>query len=180
MLEVALGRLLGVVARMEGMTARHVRVVRTLLVRPGLMVLRRFLVMSRGVLVVFRRLRMMFSRLFGHGIPPVSGERPSDRIEKLTHISGSPGSGAIGPWSYALKAWPSPLDANGNLLRRLALPLAIQSWSLTSLEQRLFKTGGRLIRHARYFVLQLAESHLTSRLFGQILGRIERLAWHPT
>ena len=28
--------------------------------------------------------------------------------------------------------------------------------------------------------LQLAESHLTQRLFGQILGRIERLAWHPT
>jgi hypothetical protein len=68
----------------------------------------------------------------------------------------------------------------GNLLRRLALPLTIQSWSLTSLQQRLFKTGGRLIRHARYFVLQFAESHLTSRLFGQILGRIERLAWHPT
>jgi hypothetical protein len=42
------------------------------------------------------------------------------------------------------------------------------------------KAGGRLIRHARYFVLQLAESHLTSRLFGQILGPIERLAWHPT
>jgi hypothetical protein len=45
---------------------------------------------------------------------------------------------------------------------------------------QLFKTGGPLIRHARYFVLQLAESHLTSRLFGQIVGRIERLAWHPT
>jgi hypothetical protein len=28
------------------------------------------------------------------------------------------------------------------------LPLAIQSWTLTSLQQRLFKTGGRLIRHA--------------------------------
>ena len=68
----------------------------------------------------------------------------------------------------------------GNLLRRLVLPLAIQNWSLTSLQQRRFKTGGRLIRHARYFVLQLAESHLTSRLFGQILWRIERLAWHPT
>ena len=50
----------------------------------------------------------------------------------------------------------------GNLLRRLVLPLTIQSWSLTSLQQRLFKTGGRLIRHARYFLLQLAESHLTS------------------
>jgi hypothetical protein len=68
----------------------------------------------------------------------------------------------------------------GNLLRRLVLPRAIQSLSLTSLQQRLFKTGGRLIRHARYFILQLAESHLTRHLFGQILGRIERLTWHPT
>ena len=33
----------------------------------------------------------------------------------------------------------------GNLLRRLVLPACIQSWSLTSLQQRLFKTGGRLI-----------------------------------
>jgi hypothetical protein len=41
-------------------------------------------------------------------------------------------------------------------------------------------TGGRLIRHARYFVLQLAESYLTPYLFRQILRRIERLAWHPT
>jgi len=60
------------------------------------------------------------------------------------------------------------------------LPLAIQSWSLTSLQRRLFKTGGRLIRHARYFTLQLAESQLTQTLFRQILGRLERLAWHPT
>ena len=68
----------------------------------------------------------------------------------------------------------------GNLLRRLALPAAIQDWSLTSLQQRLLKTGGRLIRHARYFTLQLAESYLTGSLFRQILRRIERLAWHPT
>jgi hypothetical protein len=74
----------------------------------------------------------------------------------------------------------------GNLERRLVLPVAIQSWSLTSLQQRLFKTGGRLIRHARYFILQLAESYrlaesyLTPTLCRQILGRIERLAWHPT
>jgi hypothetical protein len=31
-----------------------------------------------------------------------------------------------------------------------------------------------------YFILQLAESYLTLRLFGPILRRIERLAWHPT
>ena len=68
----------------------------------------------------------------------------------------------------------------GNLLRRLFLPRAIQNWSLTSLQQRLFKTGGRLIRHARYFILPPAESYLTQRLFRQMLGRIERLAGHPT
>jgi hypothetical protein len=37
----------------------------------------------------------------------------------------------------------------------------------------------RLIRHARYFTLQLAESYLTGSLFRQILQRIERLVWHP-
>jgi hypothetical protein len=68
----------------------------------------------------------------------------------------------------------------GNLLRRLALPLAIQNWSLTSLQQRLFKTGGRLIRHARYFTLQLAESYLTWPLFRRIVARIAQLAWYPT
>jgi DDE family transposase len=68
----------------------------------------------------------------------------------------------------------------GNLLRRLVLPVTVQDWSLTSLQQRLFKTGGRLIRHARYFTLQLAESYLTGPLFRQILARIERLAWYPT
>jgi hypothetical protein len=68
----------------------------------------------------------------------------------------------------------------GNLLRRLVLPAAIQDWSLTSLQQRLLKTGGRLIRHARYFTLQLAESYLTGALFRQILSRIERLGRPPT
>ncbi len=52
--------------------------------------------------------------------------------------------------------------------------------AVTVAGQRLFKTGGRLIRHARYFILQLAEGHLTQRLLGQTLGRIERLAGHPT
>jgi len=46
---------------------------------------------------------------------------------------------------------------------------------LTSLQQRLVKTGGRLIKHARYYWLLLAESHLTRRLFGSILRQIEAL-----
>ena len=36
----------------------------------------------------------------------------------------------------------------GNLWRRLGLPQRIKSWSLTSLQQQLVKTGGRLIQHA--------------------------------
>jgi hypothetical protein len=60
----------------------------------------------------------------------------------------------------------------GNLWRRVVLPKRIDAWSLTSLQQRLVKTGGRLIKHARYYWLVLAESHLTRRLFGQMLRRI--------
>ena len=63
----------------------------------------------------------------------------------------------------------------GNLWRRLVLPLRVGKWSLTSLQQRLVKTGGRLIQHARYYWLLLAEGHLTRRLFGGMLRRIEAL-----
>ncbi|OLD61576.1 MAG: hypothetical protein AUI53_05200 [Acidobacteria bacterium 13_1_40CM_2_60_7] len=37
----------------------------------------------------------------------------------------------------------------GNLWRRLALPRRIQNSSVTSLQHRLVKTGGRLVKHAR-------------------------------
>ncbi len=38
--------------------------------------------------------------------------------------------------------------------------------------QRLIKTGGRLVKHARYYWLLLAEGHLNRRLFGDMLHRI--------
>jgi hypothetical protein len=60
----------------------------------------------------------------------------------------------------------------GNPWRRLVLPKSIDAWSLTSLQQRLMKTGGRLVKHARYYWLLLAEGHLHRRLFGQMLRRI--------
>jgi len=60
----------------------------------------------------------------------------------------------------------------GNLWRRLGLPHRIKTWSLTSLQQRLMKTGGRLVKHARYYWLLLAEGHLNRRLFGDMLRRI--------
>ena len=64
----------------------------------------------------------------------------------------------------------------GNLWRRLALPKRIENWSLTSLQQRLVKTGGRLVKHARYYWLFLAEGHLTRRLFGSMVRRIAVLS----
>ena len=57
----------------------------------------------------------------------------------------------------------------GNLWRRLVLPPRVKRWSLTSLQQRLVKTGGRLVKHARYYWLLLAEGHLNRRLFGEML-----------
>ena len=72
--------------------------------------------------------------------------------------------------------WLSLIAYNlGNLWRRLVLPQRIENWSLTSLQQRLVKTGGRLVKHARYYWLILAESHLTRRLFGGMLRRMEAL-----
>ena len=54
-------------------------------------------------------------------------------------------------------------------------PVGIDKWSLSSLQQRLVKTAGRLIKHARYHWLLLAESHLTRRLFGSMLHKIGAL-----
>jgi len=38
------------------------------------------------------------------------------------------------------------------------------------------KTGGRLIKHARYYWLLLAEGHLTRRLFRAIVQRLATLS----
>jgi Transposase DDE domain group 1 len=78
--------------------------------------------------------------------------------------------------SNEVRLWLSLIAYNlGNLWRRLALPKKIENWSLTSLQQRLVKTGGRPVKHARYYWRLLAESHLTRRLFGSMLRRMEGL-----
>ena len=78
--------------------------------------------------------------------------------------------------SNEVRLWLSVIAYNlGNLWRRLVLPQRIEKWSLTSLQQRLVKTGGRLVKHARYYWLLLAESALTRRLFGSMVRRIAAL-----
>jgi len=70
--------------------------------------------------------------------------------------------------SNEVRLWLSLIAYNlGNLWRRLVLPKRIENWSLTSLQQRLVKTGGRLIKHARCCWLLLPEGHLSRRLFGK-------------
>ena len=71
--------------------------------------------------------------------------------------------------------WLNAIANNlGNYWRQLALATRIDNWSLTSFE-RLVKTGGRFVKHARDYWLLLAESHLTRRSFGSMLRRIEAL-----
>ena len=49
--------------------------------------------------------------------------------------------------SNEVRLWLSVIAYNlGNLWRRLVLPNRIGNWSLTSLQQRLVKTGGRLVK----------------------------------
>jgi hypothetical protein len=75
-----------------------------------------------------------------------------------------------------VRLWLSILAYNlGNIWRRLALPGGIEDWSLTSVQQRLVKTGGRLVKHARYYWLMLAEGHLTRGRFAAMLRRIAML-----
>jgi hypothetical protein len=74
------------------------------------------------------------------------------------------------------RLWLSVIAYNlGNLWRRPVPPIRIDNQSPTSLQQRLVKTGGRLVKHARYDWLLLAGSHLTRRLFGAMLGRVAAL-----
>ena len=52
--------------------------------------------------------------------------------------------------SNEVRLWLRVIAYNlGNVWRRLGLPQRIKNWSLTSLQQRLVKTGGRLVKHAR-------------------------------
>src|ERR671918_138467 len=67
----------------------------------------------------------------------------------------------------------------GNFMRRLALPEPMKHWSLTSLQTRLIKTGGRLVRNARRLTFQLAEVLVSREMLGGILERIGRLPLVP-
>ena len=72
----------------------------------------------------------------------------------------------------------------GNFLRRLCLPRylpkAVRHWSLRSVQVKLIKMGGRLARHSRRLIFQLAELPVPRRLFQGVLDRIGRLSPAPS
>ena len=65
----------------------------------------------------------------------------------------------------AVEQWTPPVRASSPRVRSL------DPWR-EQIAQWLVKTGGRLVKHARYYWLLLAEGHLTRRLFGDMLRRI--------
>ena len=79
-----------------------------------------------------------------------------------------------------VRLWLFVLAYNlGNFMRRLVLPEDMKHWTLSSLQTRLIKTGGRLVRHARRLVFQLAEVLVTREMLTGILERISRLRLAP-
>ena len=55
----------------------------------------------------------------------------------------------------------------------------MKNLSLISLQTRMIKIGGRLVRHARKLVFQLAEVLVSREMLGGILERINRLRPAP-
>ena len=67
----------------------------------------------------------------------------------------------------------------GNFLRTLATPEPIADWSLTSLKEKLIKTGAKVISHGRYVAFQMAEVAVPKGLFVEILRLIAQLRPPP-
>ena len=62
----------------------------------------------------------------------------------------------------------------------LCLPKAVKHWSLRSVQVKLIKMGGRLVRHSRRLIFQLSEVSVPRRLFQGVVDRIGRLSPAPS
>ncbi len=61
----------------------------------------------------------------------------------------------------------------------MALPEAVEHWSLTTLREKLIKIGAKVVRHGRYTTFQLAEVAIPRNLFANILRLIDGLRPAP-
>ena len=67
----------------------------------------------------------------------------------------------------------------GNFMRPLAMPKTAQSWSLTSLREKLIKIGAKVVSDGRYVAFQMAEVAVSRQMFVDILSLIARLRAPP-
>jgi hypothetical protein len=67
------------------------------------------------------------------------------------------------------------LASLSTFMRTLALPGEVECWSLTTLREKLVKIGAKVVTHARYAVVQMAEVALPRHLFGCVLALIDNL-----
>lgn len=68
------------------------------------------------------------------------------------------------------------IDGGSEFKAAFEAACAARGIQLFVLQQRLVKTGGRLVKHALYYWLLLAEGHLTRRMFGAIVQRLTVLS----
>jgi len=67
----------------------------------------------------------------------------------------------------------------GNFLRRIVLPGRVSHWTLTTLREKLIKTGARMVCHARYVTFQMAEVAVPRDLVQAMLRKINAFANRP-
>jgi hypothetical protein len=67
----------------------------------------------------------------------------------------------------------------GNFMRTVAIPKAVEPWSLTSLRQKLIKIGARVVSHGRYADVPDGRVAVSRQMFLDILMLIARLRAPP-
>jgi hypothetical protein len=67
----------------------------------------------------------------------------------------------------------------GNFMRPLAMLRVAESWSLTSLREKLIKIGAKVVSHGSYVTFQMAEVAVSRQMFADILLLLAQLRAHP-
>jgi len=63
----------------------------------------------------------------------------------------------------------------GDFLRQAVLPRAMRHWTVTTLLEKLIKTGAEVVRHSWHVVFQMVEVAVPRELFRAILEGIGRV-----
>jgi hypothetical protein len=109
-----------------------------------------------------------------------SAERRSSGSKKARARSSGPDCRAA-PSPRTPSAYSSMLSPtiSATSCETLAMPKAIEQWSLTSLREKLMITGAKVVSHGRHVTFQLAEVGISRPMFKEILMLIARLRAPP-